>query len=162
VGKKSVVVDPFTLGTVEFVEVSHAVKLRDLPEPVEKKAKKGTIACSRQTGGTARIYLSGEMRPCLRGVIDSKIQLEGGEGHTMRVAIAAEARHCGMSEKEAIDFFRNQEDFEEQTTIKNIQYIWNNNYRRYGCEKLQDQCSSFVKEYCEQCSLSNGEVLKMI
>jgi len=156
VGKKSVVVDPLTLGQVDFVEVSHAVKLRDLPEPIEKKANKGTIACSSQRGGTARTYPSGEMRPCLRGVIDSKIQLEGGEGHTMRVAIAAEALHCGLSEEETIDLFGNQDDFDEQTTFKNIQYIWNNNYRRYGCEKLQDQCSSLVQEYCEQCSFSSG------
>jgi hypothetical protein len=158
VGKKSVVVDPLTLGQVDFVEVTHAVKLRDLPEPAEKKVKKSTIACSSQTGGTARTYPSGEKRPCFRGVIDSKVQLEGGEGHTMRVAIAAEALHCGLSEEETIDLFRNQDDFDEQTTSRNIRYIWNNNYRRYGCEKLQDQCSSFVKEYCEQCPLSRGEV----
>ena len=158
VGKKSVVVDPLTLGQVDFVEVTHAVKLRDLLEPAEKKVKKSTIACSSQTGGTARTYPSGEKRPCFRGVIDSKVQLEGGEGHTMRVAIAAEALHCGLSEEETIDLFRNQDDFDEQTTSRNIRYIWNNNYRRYGCEKLQDQCSSFVKEYCEQCPLSRGEV----
>jgi hypothetical protein len=154
-GKKSAVVDPYTLEHVAFVEVSHAVKLRDLPEPVEKKAKKSTIERDEQI---AAVYPPGQFRPCIRGVINSKVQLEGGEGHTMRVAIAAEALHCGLSEEEAIDFFRNQDDFDEQTTIKNILYIWNNNYRRYGCEKLQDHCSSFVKEYCEQCPLSRGEV----
>jgi DNA primase large subunit len=73
----------------------------------------------------------------------------------MRVAIAAEALRCGMSKEEAIDLFRNQDDFDEQTTIGYIRYILDNNYRRYGCEKLQDQCSSFVEGYCEKCPLSS-------
>ncbi len=94
-------------------------------------------------------------------MIDSRVQLNGGEGHTMRVAIAAEALNCGLSEEQAIDLFRNQTDFDEQETSRNIRYFWNRNYKRYRCEKLKEQCSSFVMEYCKQCLLSSesfGEV----
>ena len=97
------------------------------------------------------------MRSCIRGVIDSAVQLKGGEGHQMRVAIAAEALRCGLNQEQAIDLFRNQRDFEAQTTRGHIQYIWNNNYKKYSCDKLQEQCGSFVKGYCEKCPLSEGE-----
>jgi hypothetical protein len=146
-GKKSAVVDPCSLEPVEFVEVAYAVKLRDLPEPVEKKPQVPKLRSSKP----AATYSPGEMRPCIRTIIDSGAQLEGGEGHMMRVAIAAEALRCGLSEEQAIDLFRCQEDFEEQETIKNIRFIWDNQYKRFGCEKLQDVCGSIVKGCCEKC-----------
>jgi hypothetical protein len=154
VNKKSVVVDPYSLEPVDFVEITHAIKLRDLPEQVE--IKKPKARSKKAYSETREIYTSGEMRMCIRGVIESGVQLEGGEGHTTRVAIAAEARHCGLSEEKAIDLFRRQDDFDEQTTRTNIRYVWERNYRRYGCGKLQDECGSFVKEYCAVCHLANG------
>lgn len=161
--KKSVVVDPHTLEPVEFVEVTHAIKLRDIPEPIKTKAKKAAKTTSRQKAArtassqTKSVFPSDEMRPCIREVIESKVQLEGGEGHAMRVAIAAEALRCGLSEEQAIDLFRSQDDFDEHTTLRNIQYIWENDYRRYSCETLQDKSGSFVKESCRQCPFSNGD-----
>lgn len=152
-GKKSAVVDPCSLEPVEFVEVAYAVKLRDLPEAVEKKHQEPK-ACSSPPAAT---YSPGEMRPCIRGIIDSGAQLEGGEGHMMRVAIAAEALRCGLSEEQAVGLFRSQDDFDEQTTRENIQYIWDKRYKRFRCEKLQDVCGSIVKGCCEMCPLSSGE-----
>ena len=76
----------------------------------------------------------------------------------MRVTIAAEALHCGLSEDKTKDLFRNQRDFDEQETIKNIRYIWDNNYRGVGCEKLRDLCGSFVCDYCKDCSFSKEVV----
>lgn len=175
VGKRSMVVDPYSLEPVEFVEVTSAVKLRDIPEPpVEKKSpknkstvkKSGEKQSSTEKSKTSKrtfeeicnqqteaVYPSREMRPCIRGVIDSVVQLKGGEGHQMRVAIAAEALRCGLNQEQAIDLFRRQRDFDKKTTRGHIQYIWNNDYKRYSCEKLQDQCGSFVKGYCEKCPL---------
>lgn len=165
--KQSMVVDPYTLEPVEFVEVTNAVKLRDLPEPpVETKSAKKKSTKESKTSKrtfdsassqqTEAVYPSGEMRSCIRGVIDSAVQLKGGEGHQMRVAIAAEALRCGLNQEQAIDLFRKQKDFDVQTTRENIRYIWNNNYKRYSCEKLHEQCGSFVKG-CEKCPLLEGE-----
>ena len=178
-GKQSMVVDPYTLEPVEFVEVTSAVKLRDLPEPraETKSAKKKSTAKksgeeqastkesktskrtfeSSSSQQTEAVYPSCEMRSCIRGVIDSGVQLKGEEGHQMRVAIAAEALRCGLNQEQAIDLFRKQKDFDAQTTRGHIQYIWNNNYKKYSCDKLQEQCGSFVKGYCEKCPLSEGE-----
>jgi hypothetical protein len=165
-GKKSEVVDPYTLESVKFIEVTRAVKLRDLPELIEKKSQRVTKAkttkktekMEKATGSYAQtIYPSGEMRTCIRGIIDSQVRLEGGEGHQMRVAIVAEALHCGLSEEETARLFANQNDFDEQVTLKNVRYIWERNYKKYGCEKLQDQCGSFVKGYCDKCPLSSGD-----
>lgn len=152
-GKKSIVVDPYTLEPVGFVEVANAVKLRDLPEPIEKKPKEIAKV------STTTIYPPGEMRPCIRGVIGSCAQLEGGDGHTMRVAIAAEAIRCGLNEEEAAHLFKNQNDFDEQYTLRQIRFIQEKNYKSYSCDKLQDQCGSFVKGYCEECPLSSGDLV---
>jgi hypothetical protein len=136
-GKKSVVVDPYTLEPVEFVEVTRAVKLRDLPEPVEKKApvekkvfaeKKGPGKKKAMKGTNARYSTLSkcpiwQIRPCIRGVIDSKVQLDGDQGHALRVAIAAEALYCGMSLEETIDFFKIQRDFELLTTTSDTDAI---------------------------------------
>jgi DNA primase large subunit len=75
----------------------------------------------------------------------------------MRVAIAIEAIRCGLSEEEAVRLFKGQEDFDEQYTINQIRFIREKNYKRYSCEKLQDECGFFVKGYCEKCSLLKGE-----
>jgi hypothetical protein len=162
-GKQSMVVDPYTLEPVEFIEVTNAVKLRDLPEPPietkssQKKSTKESKTTKRTfesaSGQQTEAVYPSEMRSCIRGVIDSGVQLNGGEGHQMRVAIAAEALRCGLNQEQAIDIFRNQKDFDEQTTLGHIHYIWNNNYKRYSCDKLQEQCGSFVKGYCEKCPL---------
>ncbi len=75
----------------------------------------------------------------------------------MRLAIAAEAYHCGLSEKENVDLFRDQADFDEEITTQNIRYIWSNEYRKFKCETLREDCRSIVSEYCENCYLANGE-----
>jgi DNA primase large subunit len=77
-------------------------------------------------------YLPSGFRPCLKSIIESGAQLDGG--HSLRVAIAAEALNCGPSEKEAVDLFRFQTDFEEAVTTDNIRYVWEQNYLRYSCE----------------------------
>jgi hypothetical protein len=153
-GKKSAVVDPCTLEPVEFVEVANAVKLRDIPEPSVGKKSKAPKRCTNQAVAT---YSSGEMRPCIRGVIDSGVQLVGGDGHTMRLAIAAEALRCGLSTDEAVRLFGCQDDFNEQYTRYKIEFLREKNYKKYSCEKLQDECGLFVREYCEMCPLSCGD-----
>jgi hypothetical protein len=50
-GKKSTVVDPYSLEPVEFVEVTHAVKLRDLPDPAKTESKKSARAFRCQGSG---------------------------------------------------------------------------------------------------------------
>jgi hypothetical protein len=66
-GKKSAVVDPCTLELVDYVEVTNAVSLRDLPEPIIKNSK-----APKASGGQSAVnYSPSEMRPCIRGVIDS-------------------------------------------------------------------------------------------
>jgi hypothetical protein len=152
-GKKSAVVDPCTLEPVDYVEVTTAVRLRDLSEPIKENSRTPKV----YGGQSVVIYSPSKMRPCIRGVIDSAVQLEGGCGHTMRVAIAIEAIRCGLNEEEAVRLFKGQTDFDEQYTLSQIRFIREKNYKRYSCETLQDECGAFVKGYCEKCSLLKGE-----
>lgn len=168
-GRRSKIVDPYSLEPVRCVEVTHAVRLRYIPENLEKaidQRKKRATANKTSSPNTTSMpvsastgvsypscYSSNGFRPCLKSIIESGAHLNGGQGHSMRVAIAAEALNCGLTEKEAVDLFRGQTDFDEAVTTNNVRYVWNQNYHRYGCETLREDANSFILEHCENCSL---------
>jgi hypothetical protein len=167
--RRSKIVDPYSLKPVRCIEVTHAVRLREIPEfPVKaiNHKRKPSTASSTSTPNTTSMpfsastgpsypscYPSSDFRPCLKTIIESGAQLNGGKGHSLRVAIAAEALNCGLGEKETVDLFRRQTDFEEAVTTENIRYVWEQNYHRYSCETLREAASSFILKYCENCSL---------
>jgi hypothetical protein len=140
------------------VPVPEYVGLREVPycehESKKKRLKEGTR-------GKSRIplphYTGGDLCPCMRGLLDDKIPLDGGDGHTMRVAIAAEARNIGLPVEAAIDLFKDQGDFNQDTTRRYVEDIYSRGYSRFSCKKLQDQCGLLVSPYCSTCPVSQSD-----
>lgn len=91
----------------------------------------------------------------MRGLLNDGTSLDGGAGHMMRVAMAAEAWNMGLSIEEAIEMFRNQPDFDSGITREYVGDIYRRGYKRFSCRKLQDQCSSLVESYCASCPHSD-------
>jgi DNA primase large subunit len=87
------------------------------------------------------------MRACILEALNK--QLEGGEGHAMRIAIVGEALAAGKNREEIIHMFEGQDDFDESTTAKNVDYLIEEGYHPWGCETLHDKCSTFVD--CDNC-----------
>ena len=150
-GRKSILVDAQTLEPADCVEITQAVALCDVQEPVAGYRNK-VRSCAQLTS-TESAPESSTMRLCIRGIVDEGVQLIGSDGHFMRVAIAAEALRCGLSEAETVDLFRAQSDFAEETTTSNIRYIWANKYHQFRCETLQETCNSMVSKYCRSCNI---------
>ena len=71
----------------------------------------------------APMYVGGNLRPCMKGLLQSTTLLEGFEGHTMRVAIAAEALNIGLTIEEAIELFKDQDDFKYEISRKQVKDI---------------------------------------
>lgn len=93
------------------------------------------------------------MRPCILEALNK--QLVGGEGHDMRIAVVGEARGAGKNREEIIHLFESQEDFDETTTAKNVDYLIWNKYHPWKCETLRDKCSSFID--CTHCPMKRVE-----
>lgn len=89
------------------------------------------------------------MRQCITDALSR--QLEGCEGHDMRIAIVCEALAARKSREEIIRLFENQDDFDEVTTARNVDYIISKGYHPWKCETLHERCSSFID--CARCPL---------
>ena len=92
-----------------------------------------------------------DLRHCLKEILAAKIPLVGSEGHEMRVAIAAEAWNVGYTIEQTIELFKDQPDFNPDTTRKNVEYIYNNGYLPYSCSTLREKCGSLISPYCVKC-----------
>jgi hypothetical protein len=156
---RSQFLDPNTFEPYQgIVPIPDLVCLQEVEEPeetAEKSTKTRIVRRNQENSIRTPMRLGEGMRPCMQAVLHSKAPLEGPEGHAMRVAIASEAYNCGLTEDEAIELFKDLPDFNVEVTRKQIKYIYSKGYYSYSCNKLRDECSSFVRQYCNECSWSN-------
>lgn len=142
-GVRSQLLDSNTLEPVDAVAITRIAELRDVKAEIE------------EVGG--RKYLSSSYRPkpnnkkgmrqCL---VDAQCKdLVGAEGHTTRVAIAAEAIAEGYSEESIVDMFRNQKDFSEAYTLRQVRGLKEGGYNPFRCSTLQERCGNFID--CHRC-----------
>lgn len=156
-GIRSQALDP---DTKEPVDVLFITKVLELREPEKEAIKVGTRQYippppARPTRKIPSTYTTGSigtMRPCILEALN--MQLVGGEGHDMRIAIVGEALAAGKNRDEIIHLFKNQEDFDETTTAYHVDYLINNNYHPWKCDKLRDKCSTLID--CTQCPHYHG------
>lgn len=143
---RSQLLDPETFQPYEDeVPIPGIVRLREVQEPqkraVGRALKAAKVCCN-------------DLRPCMKSILESRMPLEGSEGHTMRVAIAVEACNMNMGVESAVDLFQHQLDFDRGFTYGKVDEIYSRGYKRFSCEKLKDQCGSLVAKYCATCPFS--------
>lgn len=153
IGNRSQILDQ---DTKEPVDVLLITKVLELREPEKEAVKVGTrqyipiapsTPPSKKLPATFPTGCVGTMRSCILEALNK--QLVGGEGHDMRIAIVGEALAAGKNREEIIHLFEGQEDFDETTTAKNVDYLIEKNYRPWKCETLRDKCSTFID--CTHC-----------
>ncbi|MFA5366050.1 MAG: bifunctional DNA primase/polymerase, partial [Candidatus Bathyarchaeia archaeon] len=76
-----------------------------------------------------------EARPCITEAL--KQQLTGGNGHLMRLAIAAEYKRLGYTTEQIIELFKAQKDFDSEESLKGV---------NSAKPELAANCNS-IKEY---------------
>ena len=159
-GIRSQFLDPVTFEPYPgLVPIPGIVHLLEVPEPEERHAKSKKCGAkrsnSRQERSThAPTKIGQDIRHCLKGILAAKTSLEGSEGHEIRVAIAAEAWNVGYTIEQTIELFKDQPDFNPNTTRKNVEYIYTSCYRQYSCDTLVEKCSSLISPYCVKCPKS--------
>jgi hypothetical protein len=92
-------------------------------------------------------------RPCLKAVLESGNNLEGGSGHDIRLAIAAEAKCAGIPLGEAIKLFSHLPDFNESTTRKHLESVYNKTHGRHRCDNILEKTGSIIAPYCQNCRM---------
>lgn len=91
--------------------------------------------------------LPSNIRPCMSNVIDNNLQMTGGDGHLMRIAIVAELKALPLSS--LISIFKGQNDFDYDTTVEQINSV--KHYNRISCNRLQTDAKRFL--VCNDCYL---------
>jgi len=141
-----------------IIPIPGIVCLREMVEPeetAERISQEEETIQTQENSIPAPTRLGCDLRPCFQGILYAKTPMEGSEGHTMRLAIAAEARNIGLSIEETIKLFKNQLDFNEGITRRYVEDVYNRGYHPFSCEKLTEQCKSLVQPYCAGCSFGN-------
>ncbi|MFZ3147779.1 MAG: hypothetical protein WA137_01915 [Methanothrix sp.] len=147
-GQRSEILDD----DLEPVDVMFITKVIELREPVKEAEKVGErmflpARLSPHTVSSSSPTRSRSMRPCIVAALDE--QLDGGEGHDMRLAVVCEALASGKSRAEIIRLFAGQADYDEAITAKNVDYVISRGYHPWKCETIRARCSSLVD--CSQC-----------
>jgi len=89
----------------------------------------------------------GFIRPCF--ISSQMLQMNHGDGNQFRIAAAGELYRAGYSLDEAVQYFKYQDDFDEEETRYRLSMVFENNYHRTEQEKLKRLCTRFVN--CENC-----------
>jgi len=89
------------------------MKLHSVPTNLYAQEKINKQIPSKQQSNNGNM-LEYKIRPCITEAL--KRQLTSGSGHRMRLAIVAEHKKAGCNDKDIIDLFRDQPDFNEEIT----------------------------------------------
>jgi hypothetical protein len=89
----------------------------------------------------------GFLRPCF--ISSQMMQMNHGDGNQFRIAAAGEMYRAGYPLDVAVQYFKYQEDFNEEETRYRLSLVYEGNYHRTEQEKLKRLCKRFVK--CEDC-----------
>lgn len=81
---------------------------------------KAGVECSKPTAQTKQpSKVQRSPRPCIIAAL--KQQLTGASGHLMRLAIASEYKRCGYTDKEIVELFKTQKDFNPDVCLKHVE-----------------------------------------
>lgn len=76
------------------------------------------------------------VRPCLEAALNA--DLEAKEGHSIRIAIAAEYLKAGFSLEQTAELFKNQTDFSFEKSVYYVQDILARKYKPFKCATIRE------------------------
>jgi len=89
----------------------------------------------------------GFLRPCF--ITAQMLQMNHGDGNQFRIAAAGEMFRAGYPLDVAVQYFKYQEDFDEEETRYRLSLVYEGNYHRTEQEKLKRLCTRFIN--CDNC-----------
>ena len=102
--------------------------------------------------GAVHTHSTWGIPPCLSAALENNMQMTGGGGHFMRIAIVCAYRNAGLSFGQICKLFTLQEDYNPAETAKQVKsVIKKDGGYSYSCTTLQDKSPKFVTGMCKTC-----------
>jgi hypothetical protein len=150
-GARSAFLDADTFEPLEGeIRFPGRVVLLEIPELTgdAKAMPKARRATAEESGASCG---SRSLDYCMARALAEGSPLEGGEGHNLRVAIAAKAANIGMSPEEAALLFKDQPDYNFDISLKKCREPAEYGYSPWSCATLRDKCGDHVTRWCPTC-----------
>lgn len=158
------------MSNVETVDISHWQPV-DLPQN-EKSPKKASgkiredkrLSDSYISNGQAveSYRYTGEVRPCIKHMLKTNMQLRHEDGHKLRIAIASELLQSGLTVEDVIEAFTCQKDFSRNVTSYQVRSV--QGYNRATCDRirwharnLQSESGFKIDEMCKTCAFCSSQ-----
>lgn len=150
-GARSAFIDVDTFEPLEgLILVPGRVVLLEIPELTgdAQAMPKARRSPAEESGAVCG---SGSLDHCMVRALAEGEPLTGGEGHSLRMAIATKAANIGMPPEEAAMLFSGQPDFDFDKSLAKCQEPARYGYSSWSCAKLRDSCGEFVTRWCPTC-----------
>lgn len=88
-----------------------------------------------------------DIRPCIKDAMMGKVDhLRGDQGHSMRLAIGAELMAQGVPIDEAMNVFKQFENYSPKITRQKLEEIKREGHRPWQCKTLEDKCPRYTED----------------
>ena len=94
-----------------------------------------------------------DIRPCFQGMYNDRVETDSGQGWVFMSAAAAELMSVGATLEHVHKYFSVQKQYNESITNKHMKPIMKKSLSPYRCVKLQEECSNYVLNYCNDCPI---------
>jgi len=117
-----------------LIESLMGFRTHGLSEQFVKVCMNSVAHKSAPIGKSLKKKYSKGIRPCIEAALNQ--QLNGPNGHLMRLAIAREYLAAGLAVMEVVGLFRSQRDFDAEKTRYYVEYACKNPGRPFKCETI--------------------------
>lgn len=94
----------------------------------------------------------GGVPPCLQACLENNVQMTGGGGHFLRLAIVSAYRAAGLNFAQICKLFTLQDDYSEEITKQQVHSVLKrDDGYSFSCKTLREKCAKFVVPYCSSC-----------
>lgn len=136
-------IDEFQVQTLDLSGYEPKVKQM---KPAAEALKDGETIHMKPSSNTP-----GGIPPCLSSALENNLQLVGGGGHYMRIAITCAYRDAGLPFAALCRLFTGQDDYDQVETAKQVKSVLKKEGGySYSCRSLREKCSRFVD--CQNCA----------
>ena len=94
----------------------------------------------------------GGVPPCLQACLENNVQMTGGGGHFLRLAIVSAYRKAGLNFAQICRLFSAQDDYDPIITKQQVHSVLKrDDGYSFSCKTLREKCAKFVLPYCSLC-----------
>jgi hypothetical protein len=139
-------------GPIELLGLVHLLEISEYSDTSAMST--GMPKVSHRISNTSKLKqaaCSTELNYCMQRALEDKLQLNGSEGHYLRLAIAVKAQSIGLDAEATAQLFQFQNDYDHDFSLNKVLEVWSYGYNPFSCATLQDKCKTLIQGYCLSC-----------